>query len=66
MPRIDTIEIAPASGRLLFWLEIREVIPYIVFEMRRDGALIERFAGRALVLRELLLIWHQRGIGYAW
>src|SRR5689334_19922103 len=33
--------------------------------MRRDGALIERFSGRALVLGELLLIWYQRGIGYA-
>ncbi len=64
MPRVDTT-IVPASSQLLFWLEVREVIPYIVFEMRRDGALVERFAGRALVLRKLLLIRHLRWIGYA-
>jgi hypothetical protein len=50
---------------LLFWLQVREVITDIVFEMWRDGALIERFAGRALVLRKLLLVRHQRWIGYA-
>ena len=33
--------------------------------MRRDGALIERFAGRTLVLWQLLLIWHQRRVGCA-
>src|SRR6476659_2278518 len=33
--------------------------------MRRDGTLVERFASGALVLRQLLLIGHQRGVGRA-
>src|SRR4051794_38672240 len=33
--------------------------------MRRDCALVERLAGSALILRQLLLVWHLRRVCFA-
>ncbi len=51
-----------AAAHLALRLQLREVVAHVVFEMRRDGALVERFAGRSLILGQHLLVGHQRGV----
>jgi len=47
---------------LAFRLQIRKVILHIIFQMRRDRALVERLAGCALILWQLLLVRHLRRV----
>ena len=43
---------------LAFRLQVRKIILDIIFQVWRDGALVERLASSALVLRQLLLVGH--------
>jgi len=45
---------------LALWLQLREIIPHIVLQVWRNGALIERLPGRLLILWQYLAVWHER------